>query len=132
MPESRSKIIELRALLAEKFPAGLRPEAARWETGIGVLDGLLHGGLRRGTLTEIARREPAMGAAFLLQSLLARTWAHEQRMALVDGRDRLRIASCTRLRLAHDPQPSKRAVASRPRKSSLQGPQPRRWAATPG
>src|SRR5215468_3990436 len=96
MPENRSKIIELRALLAEKFPAGLRPEAARWQTGIGVLDALLHGGLRRGTLTEIARREPAMGAAFLLQSLLARAWAHEQRMALVDGRDRLDPAGCAR------------------------------------
>lgn len=96
MPASQSKIIELRTLLAEKFPAGLRPAAARWETGIGVLDGLLHGGLRRGTLTEIARREPAMGAAFLLQALLARTWAHEQRMALVDGRDRLDPAGCAR------------------------------------
>src|SRR5471032_3177581 len=96
MSASLSKIIELRTLLGEKFPTGLRPTTAPWETGIGVLDRLLHGGLRRGTLTEIARREPAMGAAFLLQSLLARTWAHEQRMALVDGRDRLDPAGCRR------------------------------------
>lgn len=91
-----SKIIELRTLLAEKYPSGSRAAAAVRETGLRALDALLGGGLRRGTLIEIARRQPAMGAAFLLQSLLAETWAREQRMALVDGRDRLDPAGCRR------------------------------------
>ena len=96
MTASPSKIIELRTLLAEKYPSGLRPAAAVLETGLPALDALLGGGLRRGALVEIARRQPAMGATFLLQSILAGTWTREQRMALVDGRDRLDPAGCRR------------------------------------
>ncbi len=96
MTPTTAKIIELRSLLAEKYPAGPRPTAPVLETGLPVLDALLGGGLRRGALIEIARRQPAMGAAFLLQSLLAETWAREQRMALVDGRDRLDPTGCRR------------------------------------
>lgn len=95
-----SKIIELRTLLAEKFSTGQRTAVAVWESGIPALDDLLDGGLRRGALIEIARGQPGMGAAFLLQSLLAQTWAHEQRMALVDGRDRLDPTGCPREALA--------------------------------
>ena len=100
MLPSSSKIIELRSLLAEKFPTGPRAGSAVLASGIPALDALLDGGLRRGALTEIARRQPGMGAAFLLQALLAQTWAHEQRMALVDGRDRLDPSGCPRETLA--------------------------------
>lgn len=96
MTASSAKIIELRSLLAEKYPSGPRAAVPVLETGLPALDALLGGGLRRGALIEIARRQPAMGAALLLQSLLAETWAREQRMALVDGRDRLDPAGCRR------------------------------------
>ena len=96
MTPSSSKIIELRTLLADKYPSKTRTAAALLETGLPALDALLGGGLRRGALIEIARRQPAMGSAFLFQSILAKTWAREQRMALVDGRDRLDPTGCRR------------------------------------
>lgn len=83
-------LIELRALLAEKFPAahhaapGAGPggEAARFvETGIGVLDAV---GVARGTLVELVGRE-AGGLA--IDQVLACGRRDGWFTALVDGSD---------------------------------------------
>ncbi len=83
-----SKIIELRSLLCERFPTAPVSPRASTPTGLEPVDALLGGGLPRGALTEIARQQPAMGAALLVQGLLLEAWKRGQRLALVDGHDR--------------------------------------------
>lgn len=89
-----ANVIQLQALLAEKFP-GLRARvdersAAKrsfWPTGLPHVDEPLHGGLPRGTLSEIVAAGHGCGSATLIRHLLAQT-AHEKRIvALIDGAD---------------------------------------------
>ena len=91
---SVNKIIQIRDLLAEKFP-GIRiaaePAPVRdtpiWETGLPALDNVLPGGLERGALTELCAAENAWGSALVLRQILRQAAATHQWMALIDGAD---------------------------------------------
>src|SRR3954470_6251974 len=93
-------VIELRQLLAEKFP-GLRtrvdelPAAARhyWPTDLPALDGPLHGGLPRGALTEVVAGNRGQGGALLMTTLLRRALGENQFVAVIDGQDSLDVTA---------------------------------------
>ena len=87
MPAS-SKIPDLRALLAERFPAAPPPaEEQRLPTGLAAFDETTGGGLPKGSISEVIAPEWSSGSALFIYRLLQT--AHEQRyfIALIDGCD---------------------------------------------
>lgn len=93
-----ANIIELRQLLAERFP-GLRTRAdelstakhAAWPTGVPQLDGPLRGGLNQGALAEIVAERPGAGATLLMTALLHRALGENKFTAVIDGQDSLDV-----------------------------------------
>lgn len=82
------KIIELRALLAEKFPvAAVPPERSRFPTGIKIFDRCLDGGLPKAALTEIICPNQSMGSGTIIQALIESAHAAGKYLALVDAGD---------------------------------------------
>jgi hypothetical protein len=81
------KIVDLRALLVERFPDKLLPAAARLTTGLAFLDPVIGGGLAKGAITELITPQISAGSASLISALLQ--VAHRDRyfLALIDGRD---------------------------------------------
>jgi len=91
MPASEN-LIELRRLLAERFPAAHahrppEPPDHGIATGVPALDKILGGGLPRGGLAELVGAGPGSGSAQVIHSLLRRVAADGQFLALVDGAD---------------------------------------------
>jgi hypothetical protein len=91
---ANSTIVQLRQILADRFPnaqatAAVRAEAVRpgWPTGVPQLDDLLQGGLPQGAITELLVPRPTCGSALLLSRLLQQAQARNQWIALVDGCD---------------------------------------------
>lgn len=82
-----NKIIDLRQLLAERFPQENRPASDQLATGIAALDAALAGGLAKGAITEIVAAFPNAGSASLIAALLTRAARERFFFALVDGRD---------------------------------------------
>jgi len=99
---SSAKILELRNLLRERFPAAHQPrqtESATFPTGLPCLD---RAGLPKGALTELVSPRKSAGSALLLRRLIENLAAAGQFLALVDGRDSfdpqsLQPAACERL-----------------------------------
>lgn len=93
-----ANIIELRQLLAERFP-GLRTRAdelptakqAFWPTGVPQLDTPLHGGLNKGALAEIVSERPGSGGTLLMTALLRRALSENKFTTLIDGQDSLDV-----------------------------------------
>lgn len=84
MPES-DKVVALRRLLDERFPAA-RPRGQRIvPTGVPDLDRLLAGGLLTGALTEFVSVVPSGGSQLSVSSVLLSTRLARQRVALVDA-----------------------------------------------
>ena len=91
--ENARNIVELRQLLAAKFP-GVRMSAERleviseiWPTTLPQLDSMLGGGLPTGAITEIVSSGVASGSSLILATLLKRAHANGEWLALVDGSD---------------------------------------------
>jgi hypothetical protein len=84
---TRSNIVELRNLLAERFPQPRIAPQARLATGVPPLDEALAGGLAKGAITELTSPNVSAGSALLITRLLET--AHQERffLALIDGRD---------------------------------------------
>ena len=91
-----ANIIELRQLLAERFP-GLRTRGlsatkhAFWPTGIPQLDKPLHGGLPKGALVEMVAEQHGSGSALLMTALLHRALGENKFTAVIDGQDSLDV-----------------------------------------
>ena len=87
MPSESAKVVALRRLLDERFPAA--PQRARQvvPTGVRQIDALLHGGLVTGLLTEFVSVVPSGGSQLALGSILISTRLARQRMALIDAAD---------------------------------------------
>src|SRR5438105_14596224 len=91
-------IIQLRQLLAEKFP-GLRTRAEDLEacrgnlraTGLPQLDEVLQGGLAKGGLTEIVAEQQGGGSTLLMCSILRQAAQERQLSAFIDGSDSLDV-----------------------------------------
>ena len=93
-----SNIINLRQLLAERFPQALAPAPQRLGTGIPAIDDLIGGGLPKNAITELSAANRSAGSALLIHALLQTAHRHGFFLALVDGRD------------SFDPQTSNRVV----------------------
>jgi hypothetical protein len=91
---SSANVIQLQALLAEKFPGlhlGLteRPALQKnfWPTGLPQLDAALDGGLTKGGVNEIVSGGNGSGSATLIRHLLSRAAGENAIAALIDGSD---------------------------------------------
>jgi hypothetical protein len=79
-------IIDLRQLLAERFPQTLVPAADRLATGLSTIDKAI-GGLPKNAITELSSPNPSAGSALLLYALLHHAHRAGYFLALVDGQD---------------------------------------------
>jgi hypothetical protein len=87
-PRTTGKIVELRQVLAERFPREIPPPASLLTTGIECLDRSLEGGMRRGTITQLVAPYPSCGSASLLHDLIdSMHAAASQFVALIDGKN---------------------------------------------
>ncbi len=80
-------ILDLRKLLAQRFPQPHLAPQARLATGLSTLDKAIGGGLPKGGITELSCPNVSAGTARLIHQLLRN--AHRERyfIALIDGRD---------------------------------------------
>ena len=86
-------IIDLRNLLAERFPHSSLPAASRLKTNIPILDYATEGGLPKNAITEIISPHVSVGSATLIHALLQRAHRDRYFLALIDGRDSFDPAS---------------------------------------
>ncbi len=84
---AKRKLIDLRNLLAERYPQLQTTPAAHLPSGLPALDRITGGGFPKGAITELSSACLSAGSALLICRLLQS--AHEQRtfLVLVDGRD---------------------------------------------
>ena len=93
-----ANIIQLRQLLAERFP-GLRTRAdelsgarhAAWPTGLAQLDEPLRGGLPKGALVEVVAERRVSGSALMMTALIHRALGENKFVAVIDGQDSLDV-----------------------------------------
>lgn len=81
------RIIDLRNILAERFPQKALPPADRLVTGLSSFDAALDGGLTKGAITELTSTPPNAGSASVIGALLQRASRDRYFIALIDGRD---------------------------------------------
>jgi hypothetical protein len=81
------KLIDLRRLLAEKFPEERLPAASSLPTDLPRFDQTLDGGLSKGAITELASPFSNAGSASLIAALLEGARRKGGFIALIDGRD---------------------------------------------
>jgi len=92
-----SSIIDLRQLLAERFPQTFAPAADQLRTGLAAID-LAIGGLPKNAVTELTSPNWSAGSALLIHAFLQRAHQDGFFVALIDGRD------------SFDPQPAGQAL----------------------
>ncbi len=95
------KIVDLRHLLAERFPQTRALAQARLETGLATLDVATEGGLAKGAITELTSPQPSAGTALLLQRLIEAAASGRYFLALIDGRDSFDPTGLDQARLRH-------------------------------
>src|SRR5437763_15902960 len=82
-----AKIIDLRNLLAERFPHPSCTTAKRLRTGLHFLDEPICGGLPRGAITELISPGTNVGSASLIHALVHCAYRDNYFLALIDGLD---------------------------------------------
>jgi hypothetical protein len=82
-----SKVVDLRNLLAERFPHSPSPPATHLSTGVSELDQATGGGLPKGAITELSSAHCSAGTASLIHALLRGAHRNRYFLALIDGRD---------------------------------------------
>ena len=83
----RNKVIDLRNLLAERFPHAPLSLSTRLVTGLSFLDQVIGGGLPKGGITELVSPQISAGSASLISALLHAAQRDQYFVALIDGRD---------------------------------------------
>ncbi len=96
-----SKIVDLRHLLAARFPQAPIAPPALLPTGLRVLDAAIGGGLPKGAITELSSPQLSAGSASVIHRLLAAAQTERYFLALIDGRDSFDPQSLTNARLRH-------------------------------
>ncbi|MFL6538605.1 MAG: hypothetical protein ACJ8JD_10560 [Chthoniobacterales bacterium] len=101
MSGSSSSVIDLRKLLAERFPQSFVPRHARLTTELAPLDEATGGGWPKSAITEITSPHVSAGSASLIHALLGHAQRSHSFLALVDGRDSFDPATAGDARLRH-------------------------------
>jgi hypothetical protein len=91
-------ILQLRQLLARRFPVAAPRHGLFFPTGVLPLDDVLGGGLWKGTLTEISTPPDTAGCLTIFNAILRASAEERRPIALIDGAD------------GFDPQPLNAAV----------------------
>ena len=81
------KIIQLREVLAQRFPQTCAAANHRLPTGVPMIDGAIEGGLPKSAITELTSPNLSAGSALLTHALLQEAHRRAFFLALVDGRD---------------------------------------------
>lgn len=84
---SSGKIVDLRALLAERFPAPPVVPHDFLATGLSTVDRLTGGGLRKGSITELITPRPSAGSASFVAAMIQAAHRNRYFLALIDGND---------------------------------------------
>lgn len=95
------KILDLRRLLAERFPQTQPLAQARLVTGLSALDQAADGGLPKSAITELSSPRPSAGSALLIAQLLQTAARERFFLALVDGHDSFDPVPLGQARLRH-------------------------------
>ena len=82
-----AKIIDLRNLLAERFPHPSSEIAGRLTTRLPCLEKPIGGGLPGGAITELISAGTSAGSASLIHALVHCAYRDNYFLALIDGRD---------------------------------------------
>ena len=98
---ARATLVDLRKLLAERFPAAPPPRSDCLPTGLALLDDAIEGGLPKSAITEIASPHVSAGSASLIAALLRRAQHDRYFIALVDGRDSFDVEPIDNAMLRH-------------------------------
>jgi hypothetical protein len=86
MPMS-GKIIDLRNLLADRFPHAPKSVETRLITGLAFFDQSVGGGLPKGAITELITPPRSAGSASLVHAFIHGAYRDKYFVALIDGRD---------------------------------------------
>jgi hypothetical protein len=86
MPMS-GKIIDLRNLLANRFPRAPKSVGTRLITGLAFFDQSVGGGLPKGAITELITPPRSAGSASLIHAFIHGAYRDKYFVALIDGRD---------------------------------------------
>ncbi|HEY1477852.1 MAG TPA: hypothetical protein VGF37_09220 [Chthoniobacterales bacterium] len=81
------KIIELRKILAERYPPQTGIHSLCTPTGWSPLDSLLGGGLPKGAITQLLIPNISSGGAMVLHEIIEAMHDASQYVALIDGQD---------------------------------------------
>jgi recA bacterial DNA recombination protein len=84
---ARTAVVDLRKLVAERFPSAPASRPARLRTGLAFLDHTIGGGFPQGAITEIVSPQSSAGSASLISALLQTAHRDRYFLALIDGRD---------------------------------------------
>src|SRR5437763_14878851 len=81
------KILNLRNLLAIRFPEAPMPKGTRLVTGLASFDQPIGGGLPKGAITELISPRGSAGSASLIHAFIHCAYYDKYFGALIDGRD---------------------------------------------
>ena len=81
------KIIDLRNLLANRFPRAPKSVGTRLITGLAFFDQSVGGGLPKGAITELITPPRSGGSASLVHAFIHGAYGDKYFVALIDGRD---------------------------------------------
>ena len=96
-----TKVIDLRKLLAERFPHPTSPATSVLHTGLSFLDQSSGGGLRKSAITELITPRRSAGSASLIHALLQSAQRDRHFVALIDGSDSFDPGSSDNSALRH-------------------------------
>jgi hypothetical protein len=100
MAASRA-IVDLRKLLAERFPQRAALAATPLRTGIVALDEAIGGGFPQSAITEVITPQLSAGSGSLIHTLLQCAWRDQHFVALIDGRDSFDVCALGNACLRH-------------------------------
>jgi len=94
-------IVDLRKLLAERFPHPAMPASSFFTTGLSFLDQIGGGGLPKSAITELISPKRSAGSASLVHELLRAAQRDQHFVALIDGSDSFDPGSSDNSALRH-------------------------------
>jgi RecA/RadA recombinase len=98
---SANKVVDLRKLLAARFPHPSSPAASVLSTGVELLDQIADGGLPKSAITELITPRVSAGSASLIHALLRSAERNRHFIALIDGADSFDPSSSDNSALQH-------------------------------